>query len=69
MKALLIAVGLLSAALILSQLFMGQMILRTGHNPRWATPHQHMGYLTVAVSLVYIAWSLMVVATSRREKP
>jgi hypothetical protein len=27
------------------------------------TAHQHSGYLTVAVSLIYIGWSLVTIAT------
>jgi hypothetical protein len=70
MKAFLLVLGLLSAVLILGQLVMGQMIIYSGHLPRWTTTHRHSGYLTVVVSLVYIAVSLIVIATfPRREKP
>ena len=70
MKALLMILGVLSAGLVVAQLYMGQMILRSGHNPQWTTPHQHSGYLTVAVTLVYIALSLIAIArTPRREGP
>jgi len=34
------------------------------------TAHQHSGYLTVVVSLIYIGWSLSVIAsTAKRRGP
>ena len=40
---------------------MGLLILQGQATMR--TAHQHSGYLTVAVSMVYIAWSLAMIAT------
>jgi uncharacterized membrane protein YhaH (DUF805 family) len=60
MKSFLIIVGFLAAILIVAQLVMGLLILQGQASMR--TAHQHSGYLTVAVSLVYICWSLAVIA-------
>ncbi len=65
MKPILLIVGFLAAVLIVSQLVMGLLILQGQTKMR--TAHQHSGYLTVAVSLVYIAWSLAVIASSSRR--
>jgi len=62
MKALLIILGFLSAILIISQLVMGLLILQGQASMR--TAHQHSGYLTVAVSLLYIGWSLATIASA-----
>jgi hypothetical protein len=56
MKLLLLLLGFSSAVLILAQVVMGQLILQGQATLR--TAHQHSGYLTVAVSLIYIGWSL-----------
>jgi len=70
MKPLVMILGFLSAVLILAQLTMGQLIL-SGHDPKMIKMHQHSGYLTVVVSLVYIVLSLIVIASTpkRSEKP
>jgi cytochrome b561 len=65
MKPFLMIVGLLAAILIVAQLVMGLLILQGQQSMR--TAHQHSGYLTVAVSLIYIGWSLAVIAS--RPKP
>ena len=62
MKPFLMILGLLAAVLIVSQLVMGLLILQGQTSMR--TSHQHSGYLTVAVSLVYITWSLVTIARS-----
>ncbi|HZW29853.1 MAG TPA: hypothetical protein VFF52_04045 [Isosphaeraceae bacterium] len=68
MKPLLMIVGFLSAVLIIAQVVMGQLILQGQATLR--TAHQHSGYLTVAVTLIYIAWSLAILAsTPRRPAP
>lgn len=68
MKPLLMIVGFLAAVLIIAQLVMGQLILQGQATLR--TAHQHSGYLTVAVTLIYIAWSLATIAsTPRRPSP
>ncbi len=65
MKPFLIILGFLSAVLIVSQLVMGLLILQGQATMR--TAHQHSGYLTVAVSLVYIAWSLTAIASTPKR--
>ena len=40
----------------------------SGPGVRMRTTHQHSGYLTVAVSMVYIAWSLATIATMPKER-
>ena len=52
MKPFLMILGILSALLIIAQLVMGQLIL-SGQR-EWIKRHQHSGYLTVVVALVYI---------------
>ena len=61
MKPLLMVVGFLAAVLIITQLVMGLLILQGQASMR--TAHQHSGYLTVAATLIYIAWSLAAIAS------
>ena len=65
MKPILIIVGFLAAILIVAQLVMGLLILQGQTSMR--TAHQHSGYLTVVVSLIYIGWSLAVLASSPKR--
>ena len=65
MKPFLMIVGFLAAILIVSQLVMGLLILQGQTSMR--TAHQHSGYLTVAVSLIYISWSLVVLASNPKR--
>jgi len=65
MKPLLLALGILAAILIISQLVMGQLIL--SGQPQWIKRHQHSGYLTVVVSLVYIVLSLPKIASQPKR--
>lgn len=65
MRIGLMILGTLAAILIVTQLVMGQLIL--GGQPQFIKGHQHTGYLTVVVSLVYIALSLAVIASSRPQ--
>jgi hypothetical protein len=68
MKAFLIFMGVLSAVLIIAQLVMGQLIL--SGQAAWIKRHQHSGYLTVVVVLVYIGFSLAAIASMpKRERP
>jgi hypothetical protein len=68
MKPILLILGFLAAVLIISQLVMGLLILQGQTSMR--TAHQHSGYLTAAVCLIYIGWSLAVIAsTPRRPAP
>ena len=67
MKLILLILGFMAALLITAQLVMGLLILNGQASMR--TAHQHSGYLTVAVTLVYITWSLATIATMPRRKP
>jgi hypothetical protein len=62
MKPFLLITGFLAAVLIIAQLVMGQLIVNGQVSLQKA--HQHSGYLTVAVTLIYIGWSLAVIASS-----
>ena len=68
MKPFLMILGILSALLIVAQLVMGQLIL--GGQAQWIKRHQHSGYLTVVVALVYIVLSLSAIASiPKRDRP
>ncbi len=68
MKPFLMTFGIVSALLIVSQLVMGQLIL--SGQAEWIKRHQHSGYLTVVVALIYIVFSLVAIASMpRRERP
>jgi hypothetical protein len=68
MKALLIALGLLSAVLIVLQLVMG-LLIRNGQ-ASLRTAHFHSGSLMVLVTLAYIAVSLSaILSRPRPERP
>ncbi len=68
MKPFLLIFGVISAILIISQLVMGQLIV--GGQTEWIKSHQHSGYLTVVVALVYIVFSLIAIASMpKRERP
>ena len=67
MKAFIIALGLLAAILIVSQLVMGLLILQG--SVKMVKAHQHSGYLTVATTLLYIALSLSVIGKGSPSKP
>jgi len=62
MKVFLLVFGTLSALLIVSQLVMGQLIL--SGQAEWVKRHQHSGYLTVVVALIYITLSLVRIAST-----
>jgi uncharacterized membrane protein YphA (DoxX/SURF4 family) len=65
MKPFLMIAGFLSAVLIIAQLVMGLLLLQGQTSLLKA--HQHSGYLTVAVSLIYIGWSLAVIASAPKH--
>lgn len=67
MKPIAIILGCLSAVLIVAQLAMGLLISRGSAN--LIKSHQHSGYLTVAVSLAYIAVSLTMIASIKPPPP
>ena len=60
-KISLVVLGFLASALILAQLVMGLLIVN-GAEQKLRTMHQHSGYLTVTVVLVYILFSLSKIA-------
>ena len=65
MKLFLVIMGFLAAILIVGQLVVGQLILQGQTTlQKW---HQHSGYLTVAVSVVYIAWSLAIIVSTPKR--
>ena len=67
LKTTLILAGILSALLIVSQLVMGLLIV--GGRVNLVKAHQHSGYATVTVSLIYILVSLTTIASiPRRSK-
>lgn len=61
MRVFLLIFGTLSALLILAQLVLGQLIL--SGQAQYVKHHQHTGYMTVVVALVYIVFSLMAIAS------
>lgn len=66
MKPFLLITGLLAAILLVSQLVMGLLILQGRAAMR--TAHQHSGYLTFAVCMLYIGWSMAVIASTRKHQ-
>jgi hypothetical protein len=72
LKPVLLILGLLASALIVSQLVMGLMIVRGVGSPdivKLIKMHQHSGYLTVTVVLLYVGLSLAaIIATPSRPK-
>ncbi len=65
MKPLLLITGLLAAILIIIQLVLGLLIIQG--QTKMIKSHQHSGYLTVAVTLLYIGWSLAFIASARKR--
>ena len=64
LKPVLLILGLLAALLIISQLVMGLLIVKGGgpfELTKLIKSHQHTGYLTVTVALIYIVISLMAI--------
>ena len=66
-KTALLILGAISALLIVSQFVMGMLILSDPGSLAIRKSHQHSGYLTAAVVFVYIAISLIVIASSPRK--
>lgn len=66
MKPLVMILGFVSAALIILQLVLGQLIV-SSHDPKLIKTHQHLGYLTVLVAVVYIVLSLITIASIPRR--
>jgi hypothetical protein len=70
MRPFLMILGFLAAALIIAQLTLGQLLVSGRATPTLIKTHQHSGYMTVVVVLVYIVLSLLAIASlPRREKP
>jgi hypothetical protein len=67
MKVLLLVLGSLAALLIVGQLVMGQLIL--SGRASLIKAHQHSGYLTVVVVLVYIGLSMATIASATKRGP
>jgi hypothetical protein len=67
MKPFLVILGFLAAVLIIGQLVLGLLILQGQATATLQKAHQHSGFLTVAVSLVYIAWSLAIIVSSPKR--
>jgi hypothetical protein len=67
MRVLLLVLGALAALLIVGQLVMGQLIL--SGRASLIKAHQHSGYLTVAVALVYIGLSMAAIASATKRGP
>jgi hypothetical protein len=61
-KIVLLALGFVAAFLVLAQLVLGQLIL--SGRAELVKAHQHTGYMTVGVSLVYILISLWFTVTA-----
>ena len=72
LKLAAVVLGSLASLLLVSQLVMGLLIVRGGGGfdlNRLIKSHQHTGYLTVSVALVYVVVSLSaIVATPRRSQ-
>jgi hypothetical protein len=67
LKPVLMILGLLASALIVSQLVMGLLIVRGGGSldlAKLIKAHQHSGYLTVTVVLAYVGLSLATIAST-----
>ena len=65
LKVALLALGTLAALFLVSQLVMGLLIVRGGGSlnlARLIKSHQHTGYATVTLSLLYVGLSLATIA-------
>ncbi len=67
LKPVLLILGLLASVLIISQLVLGLLIVQSAASPnlvRLIKTHQHSGYLTVTVVLIYVMLSLWAIAST-----
>lgn len=62
-KTTLLVIGFLATLLIISQLVMGLLILNDPANPKIRKAHQHSGYLTATVALLYFGFSMATIAS------
>lgn len=67
LKVTLVILGAIAALLMISQFALGMMILGDPGSPALRKSHQHSGYLTALVTLIYIIWSMIVIVS--RPKP
>jgi cytochrome b561 len=73
-KTLLLILGVVAALFLVGQLGLGLYIVNGKGNPnimKVIKAHQHTGYTTVALSLVYVIASLLTIAglPARRREP
>jgi hypothetical protein len=72
LKPVLLILGLLASVLIISQLVMGLLIVNGAGSPdiaKLVKMHQHSGYLTVTMVLIYVVTSLgAIITTPSRPK-
>ena len=71
LKLTLILLGSVASLLLVSQLIMGLLIVRGGGSldlARLIKSHQHTGYATVGLSLIYVATSLATIASIPSRK-
>lgn len=72
LKTGLVLLGMVAAVLIVTQLTLGLIIANSGSSPdirRWIKIHQHTGYLTVGVVLVYVVGSVAALVRSPSPAP
>lgn len=60
-KTLLLILGFVAAAFLISQVVLGQLIL--GGRVNLIKTHQHTGYTTVVIGILYLIVSLKVIAS------
>jgi len=68
MRILLLCLGFFSAILIVGQLVLGLLILNVNGNTAMVTGHKHSGYLTVAVTLTYIIFSMLAISATTKPE-
>lgn len=67
LKPVLLILGLIASALIVTQLVMGLLIVKGGGSldlTKLIKAHQHSGYLTVTVVLLYIGTTMTAIAST-----
>lgn len=60
-KTALLLLGLVATGFLISQVVLGQLIL--GGRTNLIKAHQHTGYTTVVVGILYLVFSLKVIAS------
>jgi hypothetical protein len=71
LKPVLLILGLLASFLLISQLVMGLLIVKGGGGfdiNKLVKAHQHSGYLTVSVALIYVLFSLVTIVRLPKSK-